>query len=444
MHAQLGARSARRACRRARAGRSTPTRAAAAAAAASPATTCKLDAIRVRADPQLARALARSGRRGRSRSSKYAGSPAGPSRRDELVGIRAPRRGCRRTSPSTRGRRDTARTPKPSTVAPSTDQRHRRRCRDEHLSRSVSPRARDQRDARAVEPRRGRRRPDRRSGGAPSPTAAWSCAGPGRLLAARGERQRTCDDRGSMRSIVQASDDYVCTLSAPIVAFAKDWHEDPTSNHHVLRELARTRRVLWLNSIATRTPKLASGRDLGKIRRKLARVRARAGQRRERSVGRVAARAAAPAQRAPRARSTARSCARRSARCACGSASATSSCGRSCRTSPTTSARSASRSPSTTASTSGRCSATSTASRPSRPSARCSARSTRCSRSTTRSPTPSARSTRDTFVSPHGVDHALFARALDRRDARAGRPRRAAAARASASTARCATGSISS
>ncbi len=59
-------------------------------------------------------------------------------------------------------------------------------------------------------------------------------------------------------------------MPIPIVAFAKDWHEDPTSNHHVLRELARTRRVLWLNSLATRTPKLSSGRDLGKIRRKLA------------------------------------------------------------------------------------------------------------------------------------------------------------------------------
>lgn len=55
----------------------------------------------------------------------------------------------------------------------------------------------------------------------------------------------------------------------PIIAFAKDWHEDPTSNHHVLRELARSRRVVWLNSIATRTPSLASGRDLGKIVRKL-------------------------------------------------------------------------------------------------------------------------------------------------------------------------------
>ncbi len=55
----------------------------------------------------------------------------------------------------------------------------------------------------------------------------------------------------------------------PIIAFAKDWHEDPTSNHHVLRELAKTRRVLWLNSIATRRPKLSSSRDLGKIARKL-------------------------------------------------------------------------------------------------------------------------------------------------------------------------------
>ncbi len=57
-------------------------------------------------------------------------------------------------------------------------------------------------------------------------------------------------------------------MNTPIVAFAKDWHEDPTSNHHVLRELAKTRRVLWLNSIATRTPRLSSRRDLGKLARK--------------------------------------------------------------------------------------------------------------------------------------------------------------------------------
>src|SRR4029079_5422103 len=58
-------------------------------------------------------------------------------------------------------------------------------------------------------------------------------------------------------------------MATPIIAFSKDWHEDPTSNHHVLRELAKTRRVLWLNSLATRTPNVASARDLGKIRRKL-------------------------------------------------------------------------------------------------------------------------------------------------------------------------------
>ena len=38
----------------------------------------------------------------------------------------------------------------------------------------------------------------------------------------------------------------------------------------MLHELAKTRRVLWLNSVGTRTPKLSSGRDLGKIKRKLA------------------------------------------------------------------------------------------------------------------------------------------------------------------------------
>jgi hypothetical protein len=55
-----------------------------------------------------------------------------------------------------------------------------------------------------------------------------------------------------------------------IVCFAKDWDEDPTSNNHVMAELARQNRVLWLNSISTRTPRLTSGRDLKKIVRKVA------------------------------------------------------------------------------------------------------------------------------------------------------------------------------
>ncbi|MDX2092430.1 MAG: glycosyltransferase [Kofleriaceae bacterium] len=57
-------------------------------------------------------------------------------------------------------------------------------------------------------------------------------------------------------------------MSRPIIAFSKDWNEDPTSNHHVLRELAKTRRVVWLNSLSTRVPSMSS-RDLGKIKRKL-------------------------------------------------------------------------------------------------------------------------------------------------------------------------------
>lgn len=54
-----------------------------------------------------------------------------------------------------------------------------------------------------------------------------------------------------------------------IVCFAKDWSEDPTSNNHVMKLLARDNRVLWLNSISTRTPSLTSRRDLGKIATKL-------------------------------------------------------------------------------------------------------------------------------------------------------------------------------
>ncbi|MFH1129969.1 MAG: glycosyltransferase [Pseudomonadota bacterium] len=54
-----------------------------------------------------------------------------------------------------------------------------------------------------------------------------------------------------------------------IVCFSKDWNEDPTSNNHVLSLLAKSNRVLWINSISTRTPQFSSGRDLKKIVRKL-------------------------------------------------------------------------------------------------------------------------------------------------------------------------------
>jgi len=54
-----------------------------------------------------------------------------------------------------------------------------------------------------------------------------------------------------------------------VVCFAKDWNEDPTSNNHVMRELARANKVLWLNSIATRVPNFTSSGDVSKIFRKL-------------------------------------------------------------------------------------------------------------------------------------------------------------------------------
>jgi glycosyltransferase involved in cell wall biosynthesis len=54
-----------------------------------------------------------------------------------------------------------------------------------------------------------------------------------------------------------------------IVCFAKDWSEDPTSNNHVMKMLARDNDVLWLNSIGMRTPSFTSGRDVNKIVSKL-------------------------------------------------------------------------------------------------------------------------------------------------------------------------------
>jgi glycosyltransferase involved in cell wall biosynthesis len=54
-----------------------------------------------------------------------------------------------------------------------------------------------------------------------------------------------------------------------IVCFSKDWSEDPTSNNHVLTLLSQDNRILWINSISTRTPQFSSGQDLQKIWRKL-------------------------------------------------------------------------------------------------------------------------------------------------------------------------------
>jgi glycosyltransferase involved in cell wall biosynthesis len=54
-----------------------------------------------------------------------------------------------------------------------------------------------------------------------------------------------------------------------IVVFANDFRSDPTSKHQVMKILSRNNKVLWINSIALRKPKVTSsdaGRILNKIR----------------------------------------------------------------------------------------------------------------------------------------------------------------------------------
>ena len=55
-----------------------------------------------------------------------------------------------------------------------------------------------------------------------------------------------------------------------IIAFTKDWGDVPTCTTHILREMAKTIPVLWVESIGTRKPSLVSGsRDIGRVRRRL-------------------------------------------------------------------------------------------------------------------------------------------------------------------------------
>ena len=50
-----------------------------------------------------------------------------------------------------------------------------------------------------------------------------------------------------------------------IVAFTKDWNDVPTCTTHVLREMAKSRPVLWVNSIGTRKPQLGQPGHFGRI-----------------------------------------------------------------------------------------------------------------------------------------------------------------------------------
>src|SRR5215471_1353515 len=55
-----------------------------------------------------------------------------------------------------------------------------------------------------------------------------------------------------------------------IVCFANDWSGDPLSKKHVMRRLAQRNRVLWVNSLGNRVPRL-NGADVRRLFDKLKR-----------------------------------------------------------------------------------------------------------------------------------------------------------------------------
>jgi len=58
---------------------------------------------------------------------------------------------------------------------------------------------------------------------------------------------------------------------ADIVIFGEDWGRHPTSTQALAAELARERRILWVNSVGLRRPRA------GDLRRLLGKARAAAG-----------------------------------------------------------------------------------------------------------------------------------------------------------------------
>ena len=64
------------------------------------------------------------------------------------------------------------------------------------------------------------------------------------------------------------------SAKADLVVFGEDWGRHPTSTQHLVRCLAEDRRVLWVNSIGMRRPRL-DRRDLARIKTKASDLLAR-------------------------------------------------------------------------------------------------------------------------------------------------------------------------
>src|ERR1700719_3626059 len=56
--------------------------------------------------------------------------------------------------------------------------------------------------------------------------------------------------------------------ASDIICFANDWWADPLSKKQIMLRLARRHRILWINSINNRRPRLAS-KDLRRTVQKL-------------------------------------------------------------------------------------------------------------------------------------------------------------------------------
>jgi glycosyltransferase involved in cell wall biosynthesis len=68
---------------------------------------------------------------------------------------------------------------------------------------------------------------------------------------------------------VEARLSFLASCLPPVVCFANDWSGDPTSKHHLMRQLSRYTRVIWVEASGMRVPKLTSAADWLRMLRKL-------------------------------------------------------------------------------------------------------------------------------------------------------------------------------
>ena len=69
-----------------------------------------------------------------------------------------------------------------------------------------------------------------------------------------------------------------------IICFANDWYADPLSKKHIMLRFARSRRILWINSVNNRRPRMA-GKDFRRVFQKLTEFRRGTGAGTRRDLG---------------------------------------------------------------------------------------------------------------------------------------------------------------